>query len=219
MENFNYPYIQAASQFSQFCNPKKTIRVFLSLSVLSILVSFSSVLPFLLHSFPVYISTFPMKLFGYTISKNYMFLLCNGLLVFIVKNSGLVGNSHSGYNLTNEEHVIKNELRQQSAPEVLSENNALDHGSKHVLMEVEEEQVTANGFLITVAGGEHRLLTMQDEDDEECKDLIVIEEEEEEEEEEGFGLLSTEELNKRCEEFIRKVKEEIKFGAQQLILV
>ena len=136
-----------------------------------------------------------------------MFLLCNGLLVFIVKNSGLVGNSHSqsGDNLyLNEEHGIQNGHRQQSVPE-LSENEALDlDESKIVIMEVEEEQVIANGSLslITVVGGENELLTMQDE-----------------EEEDGFGLMSTEELNKRCDDFIRKMKEEIKFGAKQLIEV
>ena len=137
-----------------------------------------------------------------------MFLLCNGLLVFIVKNSGLVGNSHSqsGDNLyLNEEHGIQNGHRQQSVPE-LSENEALDlDESKIVIMGVEEEQVIANGSLsliTVVGGGENELLTMQDE-----------------EEEDGFGLMSTEELNKRCDDFIRKMKEEIKFGAKQLIEV
>ncbi|KAK9992562.1 hypothetical protein SO802_027547 [Lithocarpus litseifolius] len=206
-----HPYIQAASQFSQlaqFCYyHSKAIRLLLSVSALSILFS---LLPFLLHSFHVHnISTLPMKLFGYTIDKKYMFLLCNGLLVFIVKNSGLVGNSHSqsGDNLyLNEEHGIKNGHRQQSVPE-LSENKALDlDESKIVVMEVEEEQVIANGSLslITiVGGGENELLTTQDE----------------QEEEDGFGPLSTEELNKRCDDFIRKMKEEIKFGAKQLTIV
>ncbi|XP_050247806.1 uncharacterized protein LOC126695186 [Quercus robur] len=210
-----HPYIQAASQFSQlaqFCyHPNKAIRLLLSVSALTILFSSFSLLPFLLHSFHVYtISTLPIKLSGYTIDKNYVFLLCNGLLVFIVKNSGLVGNSHSqsGDNLyLNEEHGIKNGYWQQSVPEQ-SENKALDlDESKIVVMEVEEEQVIANGSLslTTVGGGgENELLTMQDE---------------EEEEEDGFGLLSTEELNKRCDDFIRKMKEEIKFGAKQLIIV
>ena len=74
-------------------------------------------------------------------------------------------------------------------------------------MEFEEEQVMANrslSLITVVGGGENELLTMQDE---------------EEEEEDGFGLLSTEELNKRCDDFIRKMKEEIKFGAKQLIEV
>jgi hypothetical protein len=61
---------------------------------------------FPIHSFHVHISTFPLKLLSYTVDKNYMFLLCNGLLVFIVKNSGLVGKSPLGDDLT-EEHVMK----------------------------------------------------------------------------------------------------------------
>uniref|UniRef100_A0A7N2R5Z2 Uncharacterized protein n=2 Tax=Quercus lobata TaxID=97700 RepID=A0A7N2R5Z2_QUELO len=208
-----HPYIQAASQSSQlaqFCYyHNKAIRLLLSVSALSILFSSFSLLLFLLLSFHAHnISTLPMKLFGYTIDKNYMFLLCNGLIVFIVKNSGLVGNSHSqsGDNLyLNEEHGIKNGHRQQSVPE-LSENKALDlDESKIVVMEFEEEQVIANrslSLITVVGGGENELLTMQDE-----------------EEEDGFGLLSTEELNKRCDDFIRKMKEEIKFGAKQLVVV
>ncbi|KAL4642529.1 hypothetical protein ACB092_02G025200 [Castanea dentata] len=206
-----HPYIQAASQFSQLAQlcyyHNRAIILLLSASALYILFSSFSLLPFLLYSFHVHnISTLPMKLFGYTNDKNYMFLLCNGLLFFIVKNSGLVGNSHSqsGDNLyLNEEHGIQNGHRQQSVPE-LSENKALDlDESKIVVMEVEEEQVIANGSLslTTVVGGENELLTMQDEEEDE------------------FGLLSTEELNKRCDDFIRKMKEEIKFGAKQLIIV
>ncbi|KAM4116049.1 hypothetical protein ACJW30_02G021000 [Castanea mollissima] len=207
-----HPYIQAASQFSRLAQvcyyQNKAIILLLSASALYILFSSFSLLPFLLHSFHVHnISTLPMKLFGYTNDKNYTFLLCNGLLVFLVKNSGLVGNSHSqsGDNLyLKEEHGIKNGHRQQSVPE-LSENKALDlDESKIVVMEVEEEQVIANGSLsltTVVGGGENELLTMQDEEEDE------------------FGLLSTEELNKRCDDFIRKMKEEIKFGAKQLIIV
>jgi co-chaperonin GroES (HSP10) len=49
--------------------------------------------------------------------------------------------------------------------------------------------------------------------------IIVVDEDEEEEEEEVIGLLSTEELNKKCDDFIRKMKDDIKFEAQQLIMV
>lgn len=40
-----------------------------------------------------------------------------------------------------------------------------------------------------------------------------------EEEEEGIGLLSTEQLNKKCDDFIKKMREGIKTEAQQLIMV
>ncbi|KAE8099975.1 hypothetical protein FH972_017914 [Carpinus fangiana] len=114
MGNFRHPYIQIASQLNHFCNPNKAIRFFLSFSVLSITFSFLS---FLIHSFHVHISTFPMKLFSYTVDKDYTFLLCNGLLVFIVKNSGLVGKSSLGDDLT-EEHVMKRWPLQQLSGQI-----------------------------------------------------------------------------------------------------
>ncbi|PON33377.1 hypothetical protein PanWU01x14_353310 [Parasponia andersonii] len=51
-------------------------------------------------------------------------------------------------------------------------------------------------------------------------DLVKEEEEEEEEEEVGNGMLSTEELNKKFDEFIRRMKEELRIEAsRQLIMV
>ncbi|XP_059449101.1 uncharacterized protein LOC132180326 [Corylus avellana] len=192
MGNFRHPYIQIASQFNHFCNPNKAIRFFLSFSLLSII--FSS-LPFLLHSFHVHISTFPMKLFSYTVDKNYMFLLCNGLLAFIVKNSGLVGKSPLGDDLT-EEHVMKKEDGRPSVPQ-LSENKAMD-ASEIVVMEVEEEKEMADRSLATVGIG----------------DEGEAEEEGEDEEGEESELMSAEELHKRCDDFIRKMKEGIKIESR-----
>ncbi|KAE8075522.1 hypothetical protein FH972_014230 [Carpinus fangiana] len=199
MGNFRHPYIQIASQFNHFCNPNKAIRFFLSFSVLSITFSF---LPFLIHSFHVHISTFPMKLFSYTVDKNYMFLLCNGLLVLIVKNSGLVGKSPFGDDLT-EEHVMKKEDSRLSVPQ-LSENKAMD-GSENVLMDVEEEKEMAELSLVPVGNG--------DEGEEEGNGLIIIENEEDEEGEEP-ELISAEELQKRCDDFIRRMKEGIKIESR-----
>nr|WAU86937.1 birch protein [Betula platyphylla] len=73
-----------------------------------------------------------MKLFSYNVDKNYMFLLCNGLLVFIVKNSGLVGKSPLEDDLT-EEHVLKKEDSRPSVPKAMD-------GNENVLMEVAEEK-------------------------------------------------------------------------------
>ncbi|KAB1208731.1 hypothetical protein CJ030_MR6G003672 [Morella rubra] len=266
MDQFNHPYFQTATQSSQFWNSNKTIGFLLSVSLLSVIYSHSSFLPFLLHSFHVYISTSPLKLFSHSIDKNYMFLLCNGLLVFIVKISGLVGNSPSGNHL-HQGHVIYNRDSQVSGTE-LSENKAMD-GSQIVEIEAEEEEERGIGSLIIAAKGENRLLTLRDEGGEQGNSLNIIEESEDDEElkgfellsteddeelkgfellsteddeelkgfellsteddeelkgfellsteddEElkGFELLSTEELNKRCDDFIRRMKEEIKFGA------
>ncbi|KAK2642289.1 hypothetical protein Ddye_024052 [Dipteronia dyeriana] len=61
---------------------KKAIKLFLvSVSIFSIIVSFS-------------FSLYAMQVIANNIDKSYMFLLCNGILVFIVKNSArLVGES------------------------------------------------------------------------------------------------------------------------------
>ncbi|KAJ0101695.1 hypothetical protein Patl1_03963 [Pistacia atlantica] len=49
---------------------------------------------------------------------------------------------------------------------------------------------------------------------------LEAEEEEEEEEREQNGMISTEELNKKFEDFIRKMKEELRIEArQQLVMV
>ncbi|KAG6724717.1 hypothetical protein I3842_03G270100 [Carya illinoinensis] len=216
MGHFKHPYIQAANMFIHFCNSNKTIRFLLSISLLSVILSHSSLRPFLLDSFHIHVSTFPLKPFSYTIDKNYVFLLCNGLLVFIVKNSGLVGNNSSLGDDLDEECVMKNG---DSRPSELglSENKASD-GSKNALPGVEEEEERANGTLIALGEGENGLiLTTHDEDEEQDNSLVIIKEEEEEVN--GLELLSTEELNKRCDDFIRRMKEEIKFGGQQLIVV
>jgi hypothetical protein len=151
-----------------------------------------------------------MKLFSYSADKNYMFLLCNGLLVFIVKNSGLVGKSPLGDDLT-EEHVVKKEDSLPSVP------MAID-GNRNELVEVEEEKEMADWSLVTVGKGEEGLLTIHDEGEEDGNGFIIIEKEEDEEGEES-GLMSTEELNKRCDDFIRRVKEGIQLEAKQLIVI
>ncbi|KAF5949858.1 hypothetical protein HYC85_011851 [Camellia sinensis] len=70
--------------------------------------------------------------------------------------------------------------------------------------------------LVTDGDGESEILTTQQDgiEEEEEDGFVVVYHEEEEN-----GLLSAEELNKKCEDFIRKVKEGIKIEAQQLIIV
>ncbi|XP_022136122.1 ATP-dependent RNA helicase MAK5 [Momordica charantia] len=143
------------------------MKILISASLLSAMVLYSSLLPFL-HSLNLYISA--------TIHKNYIFLLCNGLLVFIVRNSGLIGGS-------GEEQG----------------------GGGKVESKVEDGEERENGLVA---------------EQEESEKLITEDEEheEEEEEEEEDGGLSNEELNQKCEEFIRKMKAEIKFELQQVLV-
>ena len=61
------------------------------------------------------------------------------------------------------------------------------------------------------------------EDEKEQKELVndffIEETVEEEEEEEGNGILSTEELNKKFDDFIRRMKEGIRIEAQQQLVM
>lgn len=96
-------------------------------------------------------------------------------------------------------------------------------------MEIKEEKIENS----VTEGGSNENEVLNDEDD---KFLVVEKEEEgegvdeseddnefvvigEEEGGEGMELLSAEELNKKCDEFIRKMREEIKIEAQRLIMV
>jgi hypothetical protein len=179
-----------------------------------------------------------MKLFSYTVDKNYMFLLCNGLLVFIVKNSGLVGKSPFGDDLT-EEHVMKKEGSRPSVRQ-LSENKAMD-GSENVLMDVEEEKEMADWPLVPVGNGDEgeeedsrpsvpqlsenkamdgsKNVLMDVEEEKEMADLSLVtvgngDEGEEDEAGEGPEMMSAEELHKRCDDFIRRMKEGIKIESR-----
>ncbi|RVW95155.1 hypothetical protein CK203_025650 [Vitis vinifera] len=84
-------------------------------------------------------------------------------------------------------------------------------------MEVEEEEGRENGLVITE---EEVDVEVEEEEERQMGQenwfLVIKEEEEEEEAEEETGLLSAEELNKKCDDFIKKMREGIKFEAQQL---
>lgn len=179
---------------------KMATKFLLPVSIFSIVVSYSSLI------------SAALKLFsGYSIDKNYMFLLCNGILVFIVKNSGVINKSpeEKETDLVNAKNAIK---------EKQSEQQVVKLSEEKVDMEVAEAQpekrscvVVADENVVPVAqvdGDE------EEAQEQECEILIT-----DEDREGGIGLLTTEELNKKCDEFIRKMKEGIKLEAQQLIMV
>ncbi|XP_050205890.1 uncharacterized protein LOC126655683 [Mercurialis annua] len=93
------------------------------------------------------------------ISKNYMFFICNGILVIIVKNSGLMG--------TESKSTIKN-----GETPWKPDDKIVVYEEKMAMQVIEEDQ-----------------------------DL----------EEEEIDLLSAEELNKKCDDFIRKIKQQLVF--------
>lgn len=140
-----------------------------------------------------------------------MFLLCNGILVFIVKNSGVINKSpeEKEADLVNAKNAIK---------EKQSEQQVVKLSEEKVDMEVEEAQPEKRSCVVVADENVVRVAQVDGNEEEaqeqECEILIT-----DEDREEGIGLLTTEELNKKCDEFIRKMKEGIKFEAQQLIMV
>lgn len=196
--NHHQPILSKFSHKSFFI--KMATKFLLPVSIFSIVVSYSSLI------------SAALKLFsGYSIDKNYMFLLCNGILVFIVKNSGVINKSpeEKEADLVNAKNAIK---------EKQSEQQVVKLSEEKVDMEVAEAQpekrscvVVADENVVPVAqvdGDE------EEAQEQECEILIT-----DEDREGGIGLLTTEELNKKCDEFIRKMKEGIKLEAQQLIMV
>ncbi|KAL0000581.1 hypothetical protein SO802_014362 [Lithocarpus litseifolius] len=243
MDQTEYHKLQTLTKLMNSVFLKRVAQLLLSVSVFSFLFTHSSLLSFF-QSFSFYFSAFPSQLFSHTIDKNCIFLLCNGLLVFLAKYSGLIRSVSGAYH--NEESFKSNEygLQKEAVTEsnASAENVAMEQGREndHLVKEVREETgksaVDEEG---EAEGEESRSSISKQEEEEEEEEtgsfvleekkeqnesvsefLIEEEEEEEEEEEAGNGMLSTEELNKKFDDFIRRMKEEIRIEAQrQLVMV
>jgi len=131
-----------------------------------------------------------------------MFLLCNILLAFIALYSSLFNPSSS---ITHEsiEHVLDSE-KSNRFELYISESEITEPIDGDKVME-SESQIEENEEVKSLMIVEQENMNIEAEEDE------VEEEEEEEEEEEGNALMiidedETEELNKKCEDFIKKVK-------------
>ncbi|GMP53177.1 hypothetical protein CsSME_00018724 [Camellia sinensis var. sinensis] len=151
-----------------------------------------------------------MQLFSYTSDRNYIFLFCNGILVFLIKNSGMTDTCSSSTD-PNYEHAKQDKNEDERGREC--ENLVTDGDGESEILTTQQD-----GIEEEEEEGETEILTTQqegiEEEEEEEDEFVVVYHEEEEN-----GLLSAEELNKKCEDFIRKVKEGIKIEAQQLIIV
>ncbi|XP_044493463.1 uncharacterized protein LOC123216886 [Mangifera indica] len=193
-----YEYIKS------FFDLKMATSFLVSVSVFSIIVSRFSLQPFLLNIFKLsYFSAYK------TIDKNYVFLLCNGILVFIFKNSlGFKNNSpQEPVAMVSTKIVCKEryngriysivEKKVAQEPELVCEERYSRRISSIVEKKVAQEPELA---LVPVVAEE--------------KQVQVQENEFEDEDEEEDGLLSREELNKKCDDFIRRMKEEIRFEAE-----
>ncbi|EXB36076.1 hypothetical protein L484_018234 [Morus notabilis] len=250
MEKTVHQNLHVFKQFTDSLSLKLVSQLLLSVSVFTLFFSHSTFLSFL-HSLNFCFSTFPYKLFTHTIDKNCIFLVCNGLLVFLAKYSSLVGlvslsgdqgESHSndivdGFR-SDQSMSPKKELKfsekEANVPESIgsAENVALEEGNEEECYftnqgetEVETEKAIIGSKereqrsgIMDSKEGETPLVNVAEKGEEDnCStDRFLadqgLEEEEDEddddqEDEVENGMLSTEELNKKFDEFIRRMKD------------
>jgi len=147
-----------------------------------------------------------------------MFLICNGILAILAKSS--VSSSETP--ASDDQSNLGDERQLSSAP-------TLSSAKAEATVDDQEVQVASVESLEDIV-----LATEEEEEEEEEEETtssqaLITEEEEEyieekreclvkQEEEGNEELASTEELNRRIEEFIRKMKEEIRIEAQQQLI-
>ncbi|XP_052178823.1 uncharacterized protein LOC127792387 [Diospyros lotus] len=201
---------------------RKITQLLLSVSVFSFIFSCSE-----------WYYSFKAPMLSQAVDKNCIFLICNGILVLLAKTSGC--NSHPFKMIEDRE-----------APLLEMEDSFLDKQVSLEAMEPSEnalieEEEAPNGLLVKLEEEEDE--EEEEEEEEEAPNGLLVKEEEEEEasnglliegEEEGTTenngfpdelegeneAMSTEEWNKKFDEFIRRMKEEFRIEAceQQLIM-
>ncbi|KAF8031706.1 hypothetical protein BT93_D0812 [Corymbia citriodora subsp. variegata] len=247
---------QQLSRFTKSQFLKKLTKLLLSISVFSLLFSSSNFLSFL-QPWHFHLSTFPLRLITHTVDKNCIFLLCNGILVFLAKNSGFIGTKTRSRSSTSHKEPPKETLYMMENkspttdvndgvfPEVLREDSALN-----------EEGETSNNnnnnhadCVVEVEIGDvcfHAEGCARDEDDDnkeeeredyirfstlEAANIVPISDPHSSEELDDCGgaredetsvdyidgnnVMTAEELDKKFDDFIRRMKEGIMIEAQQ----
>lgn len=201
-------------------------------SIFSLVLSYSSLVSSLqqsLHLLSMYISL---------VDKKYMFLLCNGIVGFIMGNfkTLLHGTAMNIVEETEElriNHTRKSEMKNVVA--LLGEQPVSKKEVGEVVALLGEQRVSkGDGEVVALVGelcvskeeedGEERVDLLREEevimvfeDDNGGKDLTVITIDEHDDDEINDNLLSSEDLNKKCEEFIRKMKAGIRSESRKLL--
>ncbi|KAL2927807.1 ATP-dependent RNA helicase MAK5 [Bienertia sinuspersici] len=232
--------LQNMHQSSSFIyqHPKKLIQLAISFSILSFLFLHPSLPPFF-HSFSSYLSTLSTQIFSLAADKNYIFLLCNGILVFIAKYSGHTADTPPRASIlpdsSLDNDLMYNAYRQSmqsSVEDVEDENEEEDVQEKHVLYQNKYETVKEEEGDVIDNDEDNEYMKEESDcwsyeeqanenkvEDEEAE-IHDRQEQEQEEEAAAIAKMSTEELNRKFDDFIRKMKEDLRFEArQQLIAV
>ncbi|WVY94156.1 hypothetical protein V8G54_033244 [Vigna mungo] len=218
----NYQLLREYFNNRQFL--KRTLQFVLSVSVFSVFVWYSSGFSIHPQSFNAYFSTCLFSMFTHTLDRKYMFLVCNGILAFVAKMS-LMNSSDSDLSETKttvSDMVVAPLVQSFASPEnvcLVVEEQGQEEYSEEVSEDEDQEQDTktegreSEGYITEeeIKEGESESEVEMELDDELAETTTTTNNEE---------LLNTDELNRKFEEFIRKMKEEIRIEAQrQLITV
>ncbi|KMT12931.1 hypothetical protein BVRB_4g090150 [Beta vulgaris subsp. vulgaris] len=246
-----------ATLYHQF--RRKLIQIVISFSVFSFLYLHPSFHPFF-DSVISHLSTFSSQLVSFATDKNYIFLLCNGILVFIAKssshavdtcpplqpqtspdNDSILKGYRQSMQLGIENSVATNEDKNEDGSETDEIMEEEDVEEKHVVYQItygtltEKEEdgiIDDDGSKYTNENFDGWSYEEQEEEEdnfeekeytEENSDSWSYDEQEEdnvqEEEEEAIAKMSTEELNRKFDDFIRKMKDELRIEARQQLIV
>ncbi|CAO2833664.1 unnamed protein product [Amaranthus hypochondriacus] len=229
------------SRLHQFL--KKLLQFVISFSMLCFLFLHPSWLH-LFHTFISYFSTFSSQLISLATDKNYIFLLCNGILVFIAKYSSHTIDTRLPLlpeTSPNDDLSVKayQQSMQSSTKTVVLEEVATNNKNENRLLAnavIAEDTVEEKYVVYQITNGVVKEDVINDDEDaeyikkksdnwfheelqEEEEDDEKEDEEQEQEEEEAISKMSTEELNRKFDDFIRKMKEELRIEAQQQLIV
>ncbi|KAI5330738.1 hypothetical protein L3X38_020864 [Prunus dulcis] len=214
---------------------KRTLKLLLSVSLLSLfLLCYSSssgfcLFPYSFTEFNVYFSTLLFSIFTRALERKYMFLVCNGILAFLAKTNTSKSNdnsctcSFSCSTTSINNHKSHDESLDQDA---IAYAAGEDEGESPTIQEEDDDdrdgqqEELKNGTLLQAE--EMPQAFSAEEKGEGSESLIKQREEEMDTPEletnhvnDYLATTSTDELNKKFEEFIRKMKEEIRIEAQQ----
>ncbi|CAI8590529.1 unnamed protein product [Vicia faba] len=189
---------------------KRSLQFVLSISAFSIFLCYYSSGFFMnTQTSNVYIFyTCFFTFFTHTLERKYMFLICNGILAFLAKNMFIITTTSSDFeslpivsfeSLEEVGDVVADEEYYEEKVEEIEEHK---EGTLYIQNEGIEEEGTESEDVANMLA--------QDDNDDEGEETILTTNEE---------LVDTEELNKKFEEFIRKMKEEMKIEAQTHLIV
>ncbi|KAI6688727.1 hypothetical protein NL676_025555 [Syzygium grande] len=236
-------------------------KLLLSIFVFSLLLSSSNFLSFL-PPWRFHLSTLPLRLVTHTVNKNCIFLLCNGILVFLAQDSGfIITKTRSWHGTSNKDppketlSVMENKLLAMDIddevfPGVARQDFALGEEGKTL----NNNNNNHEDCVVEVETGDvccHAEGCARDEDDDnkedeqednigfptlEARNIVAISEPNDDEElyecgdredatsednkngveiRYGNSVMTAEELDKKFDDFIRRMKEGIMIETQQ----